>query len=247
MKKKIFWTGGWDSTFRILQLLEKNIFIQPYYMVSTRSSTAMEIRTIGILKQMIAEKFPEWSGFLGELELFDIAEIEKNDEISQAYYNLTQVGHLGNQYELLASFAFKRKLEEIELAVHKDDKVNIYIKSAVIPYNESLVLDMNSSNKEIQTLFRYFSFPILDYTKLQMEKEAKAKGWIDIMDNTWFCHRPQKGQPCGLCNPCRYTFEEGLERRFSSYAKFRYRFRAGYDLLRTVIKGTKGMLHSYKN
>ena len=38
----IFWTGGWDSTFRFLQLAEKDIIIQPLYVhTETRPETHM--------------------------------------------------------------------------------------------------------------------------------------------------------------------------------------------------------------
>lgn len=47
-----------------------------------------------------------------------------------------------------------------------------------------------------------------------MLKIAEKHGFDDIMEETWFCHTPTKdGKPCGMCNPCKYTREEGLGRR----------------------------------
>jgi hypothetical protein len=40
---------------------------------------------------------------------------------------------------------------------------------------------------------------------------ADEQGWKDLMGMTWFCHKPRKDMtPCGVCNPCLYTIEEGL-------------------------------------
>lgn len=46
-----------------------------------------------------------------------------------------------------------------------------------------------------------------------MEAVAKKNNFSHIMEETWFCHTPYNGKPCGICNPCKYTKEEGLGRR----------------------------------
>ena len=45
-----------------------------------------------------------------------------------------------------------------------------------------------------------------------MRTQARQAGFDEIMSLTWFCHRPRHGQPCGTCNPCIYTIEEGTRR-----------------------------------
>ena len=61
------------------------------------------------------------------------------------------------------------------------------------------------------TIFGAFSFPLFETTKLDMARVAGQRGWDAIMHMTWFCHRPGRDQqPCGHCNPCLYTIEEGL-------------------------------------
>jgi len=56
-----------------------------------------------------------------------------------------------------------------------------------------------------------------------MKSIAEEKGYLYIMNKTWFCHSPIKNEPCGLCNPCRYTIEEGMEYRLPQNALRRYR------------------------
>lgn len=44
MQTSIFWTGGWDSTFRLLQLAERQINIKPIYIKDpARKSAEIEI------------------------------------------------------------------------------------------------------------------------------------------------------------------------------------------------------------
>jgi 7-cyano-7-deazaguanine synthase in queuosine biosynthesis len=72
-------------------------------------------------------------------------------------------------------------------------------------------------------LFRSFRFPILDLTKLDMERIAAENGFLPLMNETVFCHTPLKdGTPCGQCNPCRYTIAEGLKRRVPYTRRLRY-------------------------
>ncbi len=56
----LLWTGGWDSTFRLLELLlVKGKVVQPYYIIDAdRNSTGMELRTMEELKRRIFAEYP---------------------------------------------------------------------------------------------------------------------------------------------------------------------------------------------
>jgi hypothetical protein len=58
---QILWTGGWDSTFRLLQLLlELKLPVIPHYVIDdTRESAPIEIRTMERIRQALADKYPE--------------------------------------------------------------------------------------------------------------------------------------------------------------------------------------------
>ena len=49
---KILWTGGWDSTFQLLQLLiDQKVSVTPFYLIDEeRRSTGVEIITLQALK-----------------------------------------------------------------------------------------------------------------------------------------------------------------------------------------------------
>jgi hypothetical protein len=59
-------------------------------------------------------------------------------------------------------------------------------------------------------MFKYFRFPIIEWSKLEMQTIAKQNNFHDIMEHTWFCHSPKSQQPCGICNPCRIAIKEGM-------------------------------------
>jgi hypothetical protein len=62
---------------------------------------------------------------------------------------------------------------------------------------------------------------LFEVTKLDMAREADDRGWRPFMDMTWFCHSPIRGKPCGICNPCLYTIEEGLGDRLPRLSRVR--------------------------
>jgi hypothetical protein len=54
-----------------------------------------------------------------------------------------------------------------------------------------------------------------------MHEIARQHGFADVMALTWFCHSPRNDKPCGVCNPCEYTIEEGLGWRVPWSSKIR--------------------------
>src|SRR5688572_22265978 len=56
----LLWTGGWDSTFRLLQLLlAQRLPVEPLYLLDdTRASSKVEIATVERLRAAIGERHP---------------------------------------------------------------------------------------------------------------------------------------------------------------------------------------------
>ena len=44
---EIFWTGGYDSTFRVVQLSRMDVVIRPYYLSDNRIAESYEISAPG--------------------------------------------------------------------------------------------------------------------------------------------------------------------------------------------------------
>ena len=73
----LFWTGGWDSTFRVLQLLLLHKrSVQPYYVIDEdRRSTGMEIHTMIKIKDLLYNLHPDTRKLLLPIRFIDVHDI----------------------------------------------------------------------------------------------------------------------------------------------------------------------------
>lgn len=217
--KRVLWTGGWDSTFRVLDLvLNKKEEVQPYYVLdNARKSTKLEIKTMNKIKLMVMNKDSEAGSLLKNQMFIEKDKIPKNNSISKDFQHLLTLSFLGSQYDWLARYVDYVNFDTLELCIHKDDKAEGFIRGDVTIVeegNDSFYTLVDKPTIPQLRIFSHFNFPLLDMTKLEMAEFAKKRGFSDIMEETWFCYNPLKdGKPCGICNPCKYTREEGLGRR----------------------------------
>ena len=226
-KINILWTGGWDSTYRILCLMNKEVSIQPYYLKDNRKSEDYELKAIEKITKEIRNHSLKKCTLL-DLITLDVSEIAEDKEITNAYKNILKNDYFGSQYDWLARFA--NTIKNIELAIHQDDKAFLIIKkygNTKVIYDEIYgkyeILDKSKSSDDLIKVFGNYCFPVLDSSKMEMKRWAESTQLIDIMNMTWFCYHPKNEKPCGTCNPCIYTIEEGLEYRFSKRAFRKYR------------------------
>jgi len=238
--KNVLWTGGWDSTFRILELtILKKETVQPYYVLDRgRSSVPFELKAMEQIKEQMVRKFPFTKDSIKPPVMIDKNEIPLNEAITKDFHTLLSRSDLGSQYEWLARYAEANGLSDWELCIHVDDKATNFISSSVKKVEEGndsyFVLSLEDMPYPELTIFKYFHFPILRMSKLEMGEAAKQHGFDDIMERTWFCHNPRKdGTPCGMCNPCVFTRNEGLGRRVPNPTLLQ---RAGYQLERVFRK-----------
>lgn len=222
----ILWTGGWDSTFRIVSLAKKDVIVQPYYLSDNRRSEFHELNAIKVITDEL-KKMDSTKCVFRPLKTMDVKDIPEDKEITDSYKKLREKMFMGSQYDWLARFAEVNK--GLELCIHKDDKALEIImtlgnaKKVQDEVGAYYLLDDTRSPIELIKVFGNFHFPILDMSKLDMKKIAEELGYQSIMSNTWFCHSPINNEPCGVCNPCKYTIEEGMEYRFSEKALKRYK------------------------
>lgn len=212
----LLWTGGWDSTFRLLYLLlVKEKAVQPYYIIdSDRLSTGLELRTMKDIKQRLFAEYPKIQNLLLPTQYKELHDIQPNKNITQSFKRIRNNHFMGSQYDWLPRFAHEAGIKDMELAVHRDDKahkiVKLYVIQSGIEKDSSYEVDRKFEGSDEYSLFKYFRFPIFNLRKVDMQIISRNKGFYDYMELTWFCHRPRaNGTPCGVCNPCIYTMEEG--------------------------------------
>lgn len=205
---KILWTGGWDSTFRMIQLAASGAVIQPYYIIDTaRKSSLIEIRQIHRIKEDLSRKYS--ACLIRDVKLIELGTIKVNEKIVEAHKRLVKESFMGSQYTWIAALA--EQVKGLELSIHKDDKAEYFARK--------LNANEGDKNSDEYIIFGNLKFPILDYTKLEMEEEARNLGDLDIIYKSWFCFNPINNTPCGICNPCQYSLEEGMAKRFTTRGK----------------------------
>lgn len=213
---KIFWTGGWDSTFRIVELSMMKVVICPLYVVDEgRKSTDIEIASMNKIIELLKEKENTKATFK-EIKIISKKDIPANAKITEAYAKICESVKLGSQYEWLARYAINDS--KIELGIEKPsgeysgcitaiEKLGKFTKDE----DDVLIVDESNSSVELNLVFGNFKFPIADITEKEMVEKIKKLGYEDIMKNIWFCHTPIKNEPCGYCRPCQQKMECGME------------------------------------
>jgi hypothetical protein len=241
---KILWTGGWDSTFQLLRLLflDKRP-VEPFYLIDeSRRSTGTELLTMKRIRQSISDIDVAAASLLLPTNYFSVSQIPEDPEITNAFNAIKSTRFIGRQYDWLARYCKYRGIGNLQLCIHEDDKAAVVVApflSKETPDNELAVLADQPLGSNEHMIFKWFEFPILKLTKTDMAKIAEQHGWKDVMEKTWFCHSPLNEKPCGRCNPCRYTIEEGLAWRIPARRRFIGNIHA---MLSSPAKATRRML-----
>lgn len=244
----LLWTGGWDSTFRLLQLCRmKHVIIQPHYIIDWgRGSHRLELETMEKIRAMILSRFPLIVNRLRSTVLMDINTIIPNDNIRKKWRQLYEQAPLGIQYQWLAEYALEHGLKNLEMSVVKEIG-SIHLKEVcelrqTPSLGELWYLSERIDDNSPYSIFRDFSFPVLGVSKPEMLVIAEQEGVLDILNHSWFCFSPIKGQPCGLCNPCKCAIEGGMSHRLPLAARLRHRYKGGY----LFKKRTQNQIKSFR-
>jgi len=223
---KLFWSGGWDSTFRLLQLVltEKKV-VQPYYLIDPkRQSLRNEIKARREIQNWLFLDFPFTRELIQPTFFYEIGDIDRDKDLAEAYSVYREFRPkkpLDFQYLWLSQFCKQFDLDNMELCeenfgINELPFGRHVFGSFLVPIEETReqrIADQYQGTV-IDTLFKWFRFPIRGYTRQEMETEAKAGGWDDYLYMTWFCQSPVRGRyPCATCDPCRLTIKQGFKQR----------------------------------
>ena len=216
----LLWTGGWDSTFRLLELLLLHrLPVIPHYLSDpTRPSTQTELATMKRIGEYVRAVHPRTDALLHPVRVVAVGDVPADPESIEALRRIRTQLFIGDQYAWLPAYCRHAAIDDMELGVHVDDKVQALLRDFVTGFEHpagyhSVHVDPGHAGTAEHTLFRWFSFPLFHIDKRGIDREANAEGWAPIMEMTWFCHTPVHGQPCGTCAPCVFTIQEGLARR----------------------------------
>ncbi len=250
---KLLWSGGWDSTFRLLTiLLDERKPVQPYYFIvpHQRKSTRNEREAREKITKALLAKYPWTRDLLLPTVYVRMDQIAPDEEIKQAYKDAYESQTIGVQYEFMARYCKQNNIQGMEIGLHKVGDPNVtprFIQflsrvgnSHIFTYNLAL------KDKPEYVFLKYFSYPLMDFTKKDVQKIVQEKGWLPIMKKTWFCYTPIFGKiPCGVCQPCQQSIGDGMGWRLPIMTRYLHKV---WDtaLVKFTRKTWRKVLHKTK-
>ena len=214
----ILWTGGLDSTYRMVELSRKKCVILPHYVIVNRKNIKNELRAISQItrilnsdKRTIAEIRP--------LETFLKCDLEEYPDIQSAWEILHEKKDFkSQQYPLFTRYARQKNLKlEMGIQFSKGGTVAKVLDESYLvdcPDDDDVRMidpEMGSREWASYTLFQDFRFPKSLYHKTKREEieELKRLGYDKVLKKVWTCFRPVLGMPCGHCFACQSAIYEG--------------------------------------
>ncbi len=219
----LFWTGGYDSTFRLCQLVLNDIPVQPIYIIDPKSDGKMferrknrkfEIEAMNEIRKKLKQLRPEAI----ILPTWYIKKVTISKEVYDRMYELYKLGAVSrpiSQYAAMAETSLKLGIP-IESGSEKGD--HTILSKAVRQYIEVIKIEMKTTSNnmivmhnhklgdcpEYLKIFRNIRFPIINYTKEDMLAEAEKNNFKNVMIESFSCWYPDKfGIACGVCNMCK--------------------------------------------
>ena len=237
MSKKfdVLWTGGWDSTFRVIQLLSQGDDVKPHYICDPgRDSTPFEISAMHQIRNQLKSN-PKVKGNLLPVNIVKFSDFEKYKDIEEAYIDLMKQHYLGEQYKWIADYCRHKNIESIDLSI--------------VSVNSDHFFQQNYARKDypFSVIFKNLNFPLINMSKNDMREWCVDNGFLPVIESSWFCHSPARsGKPCGTCSPCIVAMEEGMGYRLPTKAKVRYHFRILPRLKNFLKNYPRFYTHLYK-
>lgn len=221
--RHVLWTGGFDSTFRVCQILaESSDLVQPYYLVDeTRKSIGEEIHTMNRIRRDL-EKHPQVdSSRLLPTHYASARGRPVPDGLHEAWEVIYQEMDIGKQYPWISGYA-QALGEPLELGIQGGGRVEKILR----PYLKNGVVKASGKSEfenALIKLFAPFRLPIIHLSKNDMFRISDERGFRAIMERTWFCHSPRRGRPCGRCAPCKYAIEQDMGWRIPFFRRIQHR------------------------
>lgn len=210
MSTYLFFTGGYDSTYRLCELLIKEKKqVQPIYIMDPYLDNHTNNRTrrrnysnekksqekiIGKIKKM----FPECAKLLKDT--INVDKVPYDKEIETSMKDLKKRKYIRRskcQYGAMAQYC-KNTNRVIEVCAEKNGHFERKLRHKT---KDNFVFNIQK-HPELM-IFKYFELPLFNKTKEDMLNEAQAYNFDELLRNTWSCWYPKQNKPCGRCIMCK--------------------------------------------
>ncbi len=224
--RHVLWTGGWDSSFRILQLLfESDDIVAPVYFVNPlRRSLRHEVRAMDTISARARHRNASFDARLRPTTFVDISRIPEVPDVTDALRRSRTGGFLGPQYDYIARYVRTEPAHgPLELCLERDCRPHVVMREMLEPAGPHIYQVAEAHRgTEVGMVFGGMQFPVLDWSKQEMGARASHGGYRDILEKAWFCHYPVGDAACGKCSPCEQVMKAGMAYRLPRRARLRH-------------------------
>lgn len=205
----LFFTGGFDSTFRLCQIvLMENRPVQPIYLdfpeldgFSRRKNVKYEFQS---MKKTINELKRRGYGHL-IYPLKVVTKIELTDTVLDAmryFYKKKKVSRVISQYAYMIQYSLSQNLIIEECAENSTHSTSYNLVGKHL--NKDGMLNLYQVAGTPLMVIRNLRFSTIHLTKKDMLNIAKQNNFDNILAWTKSCWYPKKnGNPCGKCSMCK--------------------------------------------
>jgi len=221
----LYWTGGYDSTFRLCEMLiDEGKIVQPIYVAlvldndcqSEETCTKLWLRrnrkeeyaAMENVAIKIKEKFPHIADRLLKTLIIDehIKDDTFNFNFEKLFYskNLWPKKRKTHQYLFLSKYAYyhKKPIDIGVLGIHEKSLLAKFLKKKLIKTDDNFIIKIKNHP------LTYLRFPLFGRTKEDLLEKAQLNGYDDILKLTWSCWFPKDGKPCEKCPMCKERIVE---------------------------------------
>jgi len=223
-KHYVCWTGGYDSSFRVSQLIHAGKRVQPIYLGMDdvddegkklirikRKNKKNEIQSMRKIRRILESIYPD-AKYLLLPTIYINKIVNPNPEIkkcsSYLYSKLGWFTRNVNQYERILQIAYQ-SFEPLEICLEADGHLSKSIEKFINGVERNCRLTNKLPNKyKCACIFGVVRFPVIHLTKKEMLKIATKEGYRQVLDHSWSCWTPVVvngiSLPCGQCDMCRH-------------------------------------------
>ncbi|MFP4181588.1 MAG: hypothetical protein ACLFTX_03215 [Thiohalospira sp.] len=200
----LLWTGGWDSTFQLLDLLlRQGVVVTPWYVIDAeRRSTGVELDTMRRIREELARRFPEARTRLRPQRFRAVEDIAPEPSLSADWQRVAGKFRIGGQYDWLARLCRQEGLEGLQLSIHRDDRARAAVLAAREP--------TDPADEAAGRLFSPFEFPLLGPPRWRWARPrtgpAGAPSWSGPRSAT---PRLPEGDPAAAAIPAVSRWRRG--------------------------------------
>lgn len=224
----LYWTGGFDSTFRLCEMLinEKKI-VQPIYVslqldnnceseescnkLWLRRNRQQEKQAMLAIRKTLKSKYPKAAPRLLPTLYIDkdIDDNTFNQAFESKFYsnNLWPGKRKKHQYLFLSKYAYYHKLyvDIGVLGIHQKKALTTFLNTNLVPVSLGPKKSKNYKVNIPGHYLAYLRFPLFGRTKEDLLVKARKYGYEDILKLSWSCWfpNPANNKPCGKCPMCK--------------------------------------------